>query len=284
MSNTSAGPAVGWTDWVTAIAPSEYEDDIEVSVLPTEETQAFSFEQVIGPARALDMSIQKPARINTRLGYVNSRDGWSIVSPHLDLARDTPGLDVTLIEHVEHSGAAMLYVERQIMILDKDDTWPERLSSIYGHRKVLLHLAHVGAASKLLPEKAVDAIAKGTGIIDAYEDVLALVALFRKHKPLFYGNPLAPEPLLAEAETDALAMMNDVRPASAPARTNDKDADLAALKDDRSRLATLLSNSYAELSRFAAFRTDLFPKGVPSLQSRKPLLKKKTAEEARPDL
>lgn len=279
MSNESVSAAVERSDWVTPILPSEYEEDVEDSALPSDVTQESSYKIAIVPARELDMSGLKPVRINTRLGYVNSRDGFLIVERHLDIARATPGVNVARIEWVEHSGAAMLYVERQISILDKEDSWPGRLKEIFRYRKVLLGLAQVGAASGLLPEKAVDTIAKGSGVIDAYEDVLALVVLFRKHEPVFYGHPLAPKALLAEAEPAALAMMNDVRPSSAPTKAKQKAADLAALNDDRVRLGTLLHLGYTELSRFAAFRTDLFPQGVPSLQSRKPLVKKKPANE-----
>lgn len=283
MSNASAEKTVERADWVTRILPSEYDNHVEDTLLPSEMTQESSYRLVIEPARALDMSKQKQVRLNTPLGYVNSRDGWKIVEPHLDIARETPGMNATLIEHVEHAGAAMLYVERQILILDKPDSaWTARLGELYRYRKILLNLAHVGAAENLLPEKAVDAIAKGTGVIDAYEDVLSLVVLFRQHQPVFYERPLAPKALLAEAETCALAMMEDVRPASAPTKDKAKDADLVALKDDRARLATLLSNGYEELSRFAAFRKDLMPQGVPSLQSRKPLLKKKKVVEETP--
>lgn len=129
----------------------------------------------------------------------------------------------------------------------------------------------------LVPEQSVERIRAGRGAIDEVEDLVALVALYRRYDAVLGGKTLATPELLDEAERLAAGLQAELRPVSAKPKAKTIDEEIAQANDMRNRIWTLLYKAYSELQRVATFYGNQVGK-VPSLSSRKALKKKANAE------
>lgn len=248
--------------------PPEIPDEL----LPSADTQRQAYEQALDRARALPNETLKRLTVESRLAYVNALDGHAQIAPHLDEARALRGVDIEAIAGAPVFAAALLYAERKLSIIVpiKND-FAQRMQRGRQLRQLFLRQAQAAAVIGLVPEEAVERIYAGRGAIDAVEDIVALVALFRRHDDVLAGRTLASPELLDEGERLAAGLQAELRPVSAKTKSKTIDEELAEATDIRNRMWTLLHGSYAELQRVAAF---LGVANVPALQSRKALKKK----------
>lgn len=249
--------------------PELVDSEIPDQQLPTVETQAQAFEQVAPLARAIPDDEVRPLGVATKIAFVNARDGFAIISRHLDAVRMLHGVDVDAIARVPTIASALLYADRRLTITvpAKKSDLEQRMTRARRLRAGFLHQAKAAAIFGLIPEEPVDRIAAGRGDIDTVQDVVALVALFRQHERALAGRTVSTPALLDEAERLAAGLQEELRPKGAPAKARAIDVEIAAANADRNRLWTLLRTSYAELQRVAAF----LGLTVPSLYSRKAL-------------
>lgn len=259
--------------------PTEPELEVPDEALPPVDTQEASFFRVIDVARAIPTSAVKPPRIDPRLGCANARTGHRTFLPHLPQARELPGADVDAIERLADLPGALLYAYRLVDLVDppQSDLTP-RLARARHLRFMLLHQSHAAVAAGLLPEKPVERIAAGMGAIDTAEDLVALVALYRQHEAVLKGRIVATDADLVEASQLGAALQEELQPARAPQKPKTTPEDLARAKDDRNRVATLLTQSHRELLRVAGY----LGVKLPSLQSRQPLRRKPVKAEVTP--
>lgn len=259
---------------IAAPAEETLSPEIPDILLPSPETQHQAYEQALARARALPSETLKRMTVESRLAYVNALDGHARIAPHFDKAKALPGADIEAMSEIPVYAAGLLYAERTIaIIVPAKRDFAQRMARGRKLRQLFLHQAQAAAILGLIPEEAVDRIYAGRGAIDTVEDVVALVALFRRHDDVLAGRTLVTPDLLDEGERLAAGLQAELRPITAKPKPKTLDEELAEAMDIRNRMWTLLHTSYAELQRVAAF---LGITGVPSLQSRK-ALKKKTA-------
>lgn len=259
--------------------PIEASPEIPDEALPSVETQQKAFELVRARAEALPADEVRRLNVESRLAYVNSLDGHAIMAPHLDKARRLPDTDAEAIELVPTFAAALLYTERVLSILvPKKRDYAQRMMRARQLRHFLLLQAEAAAVLGFVPEQAVERIRAGRGAIDTLEDLVALVALYRRHDEVLGGKTLATPELLDEAERLAADLQTELRPVTAKPKAKTIDEEIAKASDMRNRMWTLLHHGYSELQRVAIFYANEIGK-VPSLQSRK-ALKKKASEAA----
>lgn len=251
--------------------------EIPDELLPSSDTQQQAYEQSLARARSLPKETLKRVTVESRLAYVNALDGHARIAPRLDDVRALPGADIEAIIRVKVYAAALLYAERilSIIVPIKND-FAQRMARARQLRQLFLLQAQAAAVLGLVPEAVVERIYAGRGSIDIVEDIVALVALFRRHDDVLAGRTLATPELLDEGERLAAGLQAELRPVSAKPKAKSIDEELAEATDIRNRMWTLLHSSYAELQRVAAF---LGVADVPTLQSRK-ALKKKAAKAA----
>lgn len=268
----------------TAIVDKEASLDplIDERALPTTDTQQQAYEKVLAQAKALNDDDLKRLSVESRLAYVNALDGHAKVELHLARARKLPEADVDAITKIPTFAAALLYAERLLsIIVPKKSDHPKRMLRARQLRHLFLLQAEAAAVLDLVPEEAVQRIRAGRGSIDMVEDVIALVALYRRHEADLAGRTLATPELLDEAERLAATLQAELRPVAAKPKARAIDEELAQASDMRNRMWTLLVSAHAELQRVANY---LGIEGVPSLQSRKGLKKKQplAAESTEP--
>lgn len=244
--------------------------------LPTAERLADAYDRVLVLARAIPKGEVKTYGIDSRLGFWNAREGYKIISPHLDEIRKLPRVDAISIERIPDVAMALLHSVRTINLLDppKSDL-AERLARARRLRYVMLHQAQAAAGLGLLPEGPVERIQKGKGAIDAVEDLLVLATLYEQHRAALQNKSVITDELLVEAERLGLSLQEELRPSAAKPQRKEKEESLAQAIDDRNRLHTLLAADHAELVRVAGF----WGLKVPALQARR-VIKKKSAGEA----
>ena len=254
------------------------DSDIADERLPAVETQAQAFEQVAPLAREIPQDEVEYLPVSARIAFVNARDGYEIIAPHLATIRTLCNVDVDAIERVPKIASGLLFAERRLTITvpAKKSDLVARMTRGRWFRAGFLHQAKAAAIFGLLPEEPVDRIASGRGDVDAVEDIIALVALFRQHEPALKNRMVVTPEMLDEAERLAAGLQEELRPKGALSKAKSIDAEIAAATLDRNRLWTLLKRSYAELQRVAAF-LGIGP--VPSLYSRQ-ALKRRTQKQA----
>lgn len=253
--------------------PKEPEVEVPDEALPALETQEASFERTIDMARALPAESVQPLRVDVRLACANARAAYTIFVPYLPKARELAGADVAALDRLADLPGALLFAYRLVDLVDppKRNLAP-RLARARHLRFMLLHQAHAAVAAGLLPEKPVERIAAGRGVIDTAEDLVALAVLYKHHEKALHGRIVATPEEILEASQLGSALQEELQPAGAPAVRPSAD-ELARVRDERNRMATLLIQSHRELQRVANY----LGVEIPSLQSRKPLRKKAEA-------
>lgn len=249
--------------------------EVPDEALPSLEIQEASYDRVIETARALPESEVKPLRIDSRLACANARAAYTAFLPYLPKARELAGADVEAIERLADLPGAVLFAYRLVDLVDppkKDLT--ARMARARTLRFILLHQAHAAVAKGLLPEKPVERIAAGKGAIDTAEDLVALVTLYQQHESVLEGRIVATAEDLVEANLLGSQLQEELQPSRAPQKKASPD-ELSRVKDDRNRLATLLTQSHRELVRVGSY----LGLKLPSLHSRQPLRKKALKEE-----
>jgi len=242
--------------------------------LPPMERLLESFDRILALSRAVPTNEVRPYSLDARLAFWNAREAFKVIAPYLDEIRALRRVDAAAIERIPDLAMALLHSIRLIDLIapPKGDV-AERLSQARRYRYVMLHQAQAAAGMGLIPEKPIETIKKGTGPSDTVQDLLALVALFRKHGDVLANKVVVSEPHLAEAERLGLSLQRDLRPKDAPLAAQQKEQELAQAIDDRNRIASLLVAAYADLQR----ATGYLGLKVPALQARRPVKKKDAA-------
>lgn len=249
--------------------------EIPDELLPPPETQKKAYELVLARAVALSDSEVRRLTVESRLAYVNALDGHALIAPHLDKARALPDTDAEAIALVPTFAAGLLYAERLLsIIIPRKGDHAQRMMRGRQLRQFLLLQAEAAAVMGLIPEQAVERIRAGRGPVDTVEDMVALVALYRRHESVFGGKTLATPELLDEAERLAAELQAELRPIAAKPKAKTIDEEIAEASNMRNRMWTLLHQGYSELQRVATYYGKEVGK-VPSLQSRKALKKKR---------
>lgn len=244
--------------------------EIPDEALPALETQQEAYDRLLSRAQGLDASEIVPFRADLRLAAANAREGHDAFAPHLAQAREIPGVDLELIENLGALAAASLFAQRTIDLAEPaEKTLVTRLSQGRKLRFTMLHQARAAVGAGLLPEGPVEQIAKGSGPIDAAEDLVALVALFKAHDDTLRDRIVLTSAMLDEAERLGTELQNELKPAGLPLRKVESADDRQRAIDYRNRFWTLLVQAHKETKRVADFLG--IGDRVPSLQSRRPL-------------
>lgn len=243
--------------------------------LPEEGRLADAYDKVLSLARAIPPNEVKTFGVDTRLAFWNAREGYKLILPYLDEIRSLPRVDADAIARIPDVAMALLHAVRLISLLVPSKTdIPERLSRARKLRYVMLHQAQAAAGLGLLPEGPVEKIRKGTGALDAIDDLLALATLFDEYRDALANKTVVTDDLLVEAEKLGLSLQEELRPTTAKRQRKEREESLAQAIDDRNRIHTLLATAHAELQRVSGF----LGMQVPSLQARRVVKKKKPAQ------
>lgn len=271
MSTTSNDAACSVSQASDELDPRISPDD-----LPSEDVFTRAFWDLKSLADALPEGRVQLVRADAELAYVNAKNGFAIIEPHLDLARSMPGLDIEALLRVPNAALALLGATYRLHLLVKVKTeLPDKLFQGRKLRKALLSVADAGVALGAIPEEPVAHIRKGTSSLDAARDLVELTMLLREREPALRDKLTIAPSLLAEASDVGAWLLDAMQPTSAPARPKVTLSEIEQATQDRHRMWTLLVEGYAELQRFAAYQG----LDVPSLQSRKGLKKKEKPTE-----
>jgi len=246
--------------------------DVPDEALFSAETQQAAFERLRGWADRLDASTITYPRVDLRLGCANARIAHEAFVPFHARARDLAEVDIRLIEELGSIAAALLFAQRRVDLVAPKAALAPRLSRARTLRFILLHQAWAAAGAGLLPEKTVERIAKGSGAIDAAEDLVALAALFDQHKAVLCNRSVVDEAMLQEAARLGSELQTELKPAALPVRKPTEKDERAEAIELRNRFFTLLVLAHKETKRVADFLG--IGDRIPSLQSRKALKKK----------
>lgn len=258
-------------------APPRIDDDFDPNIppeeLPTNDAFARAFLEVKPTADAVPEARLRAMNVHAELAYVNAKAGVAAIEPHMAFIRSIPGVDVDAIERIPLLALSLLGASHRLNLLaPPENALPERLARGRKLRKGLLHIARGAAALGLVPEAPVKRIAKGSGSLDTARDLVELAMLLREAEPSCRGKLVIAPQYLNEAAEVGSWLRDAIQPTNA--RPKPTDAELREATLDRARIWTLLSESYDELQRVAAFlRID-----VPSLQSRRGMKKKAKPE------
>jgi len=248
-------------------------DEIERDELPEVAEVAGSeamFHELIGPAREIPADRVVVFKANASIVFHNVERGVRAIEPHREAIERLPGIDARRILALPKLALALAYaqalVERAARPQGAGET-RTKLSRAASLRRIFLRSLEACAEAGLISKAELRPIRSGSGPIDLAGDLVACLALFRKHEAALNGKtPVSPE-TLREASEVAADLHKTLKPAGTPTPKSPRKVD--ELRDDRNRLWTLLLDGHSDLRKAAAFIWgDEASKHVPALQSR----------------
>ncbi len=231
-----------------------------------------AYDAFLAVAMGIPADSVKPCRAEIQLVTHNAEKGAAeLLKRKAELPVEVqPPMRWSDVEEIPQLCQALRFADAQLTttVKEKQDT-QERLRAVYKQREVLLTQATAAATLDLLPRETVEKILRGRGALDAVEDTINLVELFRNHAVGVKGKCAITDDMLKVAEENASVLYRVLKPASAkpPAKTPDEAARLADIRD---RFWTLLNQRHDHIWRAAVwFWGEEAEDHVPPLQSRR---------------
>lgn len=246
------------------------EVDVDIDDLPEVTGSEAAFAQYIGQARAIAKKDVIGFRGHPSVAFHNVERGVRAVMERREMVAQLPGIDVDALADLPNLALAVAYsaavAERSAGEVPKSE-YRQLLSRANTVRRLMLLSLEACAVAGIVPVEDVKPIRAGKGTLDLAGDVVALVALFRKHADVLKNKTPVTAADLSEGSEVGTALLSSVKPKGTPVVKEPRMPEQAA--DDRDRLWTLLVQGHAELLRVGSF---LFgqesSQHVPALQSR----------------
>lgn len=255
------------------------EVEVEIDDVPEVTGSEAAFARFMEVARAIPKKEVLAFRGNASLAFHNVERGVKAVMEQREMVMQLPGIDVKRLFELPELALAVVYaaaVAARAAGEVPTSEYRKLLSRANTVRRILLLSLEGCAAAGVVPVEEVKPIRPGKGTLDLAGDVVALVALYRKHADVLKNKTPVTAALLHEASEVGTALLSFVKPKGTPVVKEPRTPQQA--EDERDRLWTLLVRGHAELLRVGGF---LFgqetPQQVPALQSRLRVVRKPTA-------
>ena len=227
-----------------------------------------AYDKFLPEAQALAPEALNPYRLDPDLAVVNVKAALPmIVAKKAEITAHLPKVDVAALLALPELAIAVKFAAlRAEQAAPSEKIISHHLAEARKLRRVLLSVARGLAATGLVPQHEVDAIAAGKGNRDVAEDCVALADLYRKHAAAITGKHAVGEADVEQAASIGSWLLATMRPGNAPP---EKAGPPPVSVDARNRLATLLVQRYSELRKVAYyFHGEAYEDLAPSLQSR----------------
>lgn len=209
-----------------------------------------AFERYRPEAEALDALLVEPMRADLPLALHNAEKCVAaIVSHERTLANELPALDCSVLTQLPDIVRATMYAAQQVSTTDKPSDVQDNIVKARAIRKLMLHAADSLVLAGMLPKKEVEAIRKGTGLVDTANDCVALAALFRNNPKAQSQSPITATQI-AEASTLGTQLLSQLTPKGSKKAANNERVSAVDLRD---RLWTLAVLRYRDVWRAGAY-------------------------------
>ncbi|UQA57643.1 hypothetical protein [Polyangium aurulentum] len=228
-----------------------------------------AYDKFLPEAQALAPQALIPYRLDPDLAVINVQTALpAILAKKADIVAHLPKVDLgALLALPELAIAVKFAALRAEQAAPSEKSISRNLAEARKIRRALLSVARGLAATGLVPDHEVDAIAAGKGNRDIAEDCVALADLYRKHEAAIAGKHAVGDADVEKAASVGSWLLATMRPGNAPP---EKAGPPPASVDARNRLATLLVQRHSELRKVVHyFHGEAYEDLAPSLQSRR---------------
>lgn len=236
------------------------------------------YRRFLSDARAIPEAEVRPSRIEPSLAHHNVLSAVeSLLAEQARIAKELPALVMDEVRTLPELSLALAFATSQV---DRETgasgEIAKKLTRMYEVRDVILASAVSLSAVGVLPQSEVKRIQKGRGAIDAAQDGVDLVALFRKHASAVRGKTPITADMLKEAADLGTELLLALKPKKAKKDWTPKGALKEAI-DVRDRMATLLVRRFDR-----ARRAGIWLWGEADVDDRVPLLQARAGGKRKP--
>lgn len=247
-------------------------------------SQREAYERRLAEALALSAAEVKTVSGDIDLVTSNAVIGFRIVEPELPTIRAMPRVDAARVEGVRDAAWGLRWSVTQLSIAEPPPppAFVADMALVRQRRGAGLKQLETYSIAGEIPEQIVKTIQTGLGNLDFIQDLLAIIATARAYPVVFTNRSLFDEQWLTESEALASRLADVVKPKGGLVEKL-PPAEQKRRRDIVNRFWTLLLRDHAELVRVANFiLTPEQAAEVPSLQSRKGLVKSKATKVVPP--